>query len=78
MLDMKITSSIVANRVKEIINQNDLKQSIIAQKADFTEQEFTDMLNGRRLIRATDISSILYALQEIGIDANDLFTTNHN
>lgn len=74
MLDIQTSNSIVANRVKEIISKKGLKQTSVAEKAGFTPQEFSDMLNGRRLMRAIDIASIINALAVVGVTANDLFS----
>ena len=73
MLDIQTSNSIVANRVREIIKEKGLKQPAIAEKAGFSTQEFSDMLNGRRLMRAVDIASIISALRGVGVDANYLF-----
>ena len=74
LLDIQTSNSIVANRVKEIISKKGLKQTFVAEKAGFTPQEFSDMLNGRRLMRAIDIASIINALAVVGVTANDLFS----
>lgn len=63
----------VSKRVQAIIAENGFKNLYIAQKAGFTAQEFSDMLNGRRLIKACDIPKISNAL---GVDANYLFGIN--
>lgn len=73
MLDIQTSNSIVANRVREIIKEKGLKQTALAEKAGFSAQEFSDMLNGRRLMRAVDIASIINALSGVGVDANYLF-----
>jgi transcriptional regulator with XRE-family HTH domain len=73
LLDIQTSNSIVANRVREIIKEKGLKQTAIAEKAGFSTQEFSDMLNGRRLMRAVDIASIISALRGVGVDANYLF-----
>lgn len=73
MLDIQTSNSIVANRVREIIKEKGLKQTAIVEKAGFSTQEFSDMLNGRRLMRAVDIASIISALRGVGVDANYLF-----
>lgn len=73
MLDIQTSNSVVANRVREIIKEKGLKQAALAEKAGFSAQEFSDMLNGRRLMRAVDISSIINALRGVGVDANYLF-----
>ena len=73
MLDIQTSNSIVANRVREIIKEKGLKQTALAEKAGFSAQEFSDMLNGRRLMRAVDIASIINTLKGVGVDANYLF-----
>lgn len=75
MLDINTSNSIVAVRLKNVIKEKGLKQSAIADKAGFSTQEMNDMLNGRRLMRAVDIASILNVVNEFGIDANYLFNT---
>ncbi|WP_289301636.1 helix-turn-helix domain-containing protein [Sporofaciens musculi] len=71
MFDIQTSNSVVAENLKHHITDRGLKQSAIAQKSGFTNQEFSDMLNGRRLMRAIDISNIINALD--GVDANILF-----
>lgn len=73
MLSIANSNSIVAENLKAIIREKNLKQSALAQEAGFTAQEMNDMLNGRRLLRAVDIASILNSLQKVGVDANALF-----
>lgn len=70
------SNSVVANRVREIIKDKGLKQTTLAEKAGFTSQKLSDMLNGRRLMRAVDIASIINALGDVGVDANYLFMVN--
>lgn len=78
LLDIQTSNSIVANRVREIIKDKGLKQTALAKKAGFSPQEFSDMLNGRRLMRAVDIASIINVLRDVGVDANYLFMVNTN
>ena len=73
MLDITSSNSIVAIRLKEAITEKGLKQTSIANRAGYTAQELNDMLNGRRIMRAADISSILKVIREFGIDANCLY-----
>jgi len=73
LLDITSSNSIVAIRLKEAITEKGLKQTSIANRAGYTAQELNDMLNGRRIMRAADISSILKVVREFGIDANYLF-----
>ncbi len=63
----------VASGTKRIIAEKGLKNIRVAEKAGFNSQQFSDMLNGRRLMRAADIASIIGVIKEYGIDANYLF-----
>lgn len=71
MLDIQTSNSVVADNLRFYIDNKSLKQSVIARKAGFSPQEFSDMLNGRRLMRAIDIINIINVLDNV--DANDLF-----
>lgn len=73
LLDINTSNSIVAIRLKNVIKEKGLKQATIACKAGFSAQEMNDMLNGRRLMRAVDIASIISVVKEFGVDANYLF-----
>jgi transcriptional regulator with XRE-family HTH domain len=74
LLDIQTSNSVVADRVKEVIREKGFKQTVLAKRAGFTPQEFSDMLNGRRLMRAVDIAAIINVLKDIGVDANYLFS----
>ncbi len=63
-------NSIVAPNVKEIIKEKCLKQSAVARKAGYSEQQFSSMMNGRKIIKDTDILKIATALN---VDVNQLF-----
>lgn len=56
--------------IQIIIAKKGFKNLYIAQKAGFTSQEFSDMLNGRRLIKACDVPKIADAL---GVEAGDIY-----
>ena len=73
LLDITASNSVVAVRLKNVISEKGLKQAAIATKAGFTAQELNDMLNGRRIMRAADIASLINVVKEFGIDANYLF-----
>lgn len=60
----------VADVAMAIINQKGLKQSVIARKLGISDQKFSDMLNGRRIIKACDIPVLAAVL---GVDPNALF-----
>lgn len=66
-----MTSVIVIN-VKRYLNMKGLKQKIVAEKAGFGEREFSNMLNGRKVIKAEDIIPIANAL---GVEPNDICKT---
>jgi transcriptional regulator with XRE-family HTH domain len=63
-------NSIVAPNVKGIIKDRCLKQSAVAKKAGYSEQQFSAMMNGRKVIKDIDILRIATALS---VDANELF-----
>lgn len=63
-------NSIVAPNVKEIIKEKCLKQSAVARKAGYSEQQFSSMMNGRKIIKDIDILKIATALN---VDVNQLF-----
>ncbi len=48
--------------VANLIRDKGLKQIYVAEKAGIGKQEFSDMLNGRRLIKVCDIPKIAIAL----------------
>lgn len=52
----------LSSGLKVIIDKKGLKNLYIARRAGYTPQEFSDMLNGRRLIKACDIPRIAEAL----------------
>lgn len=65
--------SIVAKNTKAIIEERCLKQCAVAKKAGYSNQQLNDMLNGRKVIRDSDIQRIATVLE---VDANALFKTD--
>lgn len=63
-------NDIVVPNIKEIITDRCLKQSAVAKKAGYSEQQFSAMMNGRKIIKDIDILRIATALS---VDANELF-----
>jgi len=62
----------VISNIKKIIEMKGIKQGVVAERAGFTPQDFSNMLNERRkLIRIEHIPRIAGAL---GVDINELFT----
>ena len=53
----------VAFGISKAIKEKGFKQTYVAESAGYTPQELSDMLNGRRLIKACDIPRIAKALR---------------
>lgn len=70
---MNITAmnSVVPASIERIVEQTGLKKCVVAARANMSNQMFSDMLNGRRLIKPCDIVAISKALD---VTPNDLFT----
>lgn len=57
----------VVDNIKRIIREKGFRQKYIAQRAGFSELKFSDILNGRRVLRAEYLLPIASALDvEIG------------
>lgn len=67
----KYNLALPANIEKEIERQG-LKNSAVAKKAGYSAQQFSCMLNGRKIIKPCDILAISEAL---GVSVSDLFGT---
>lgn len=52
----------IAEAVKVTISEKGLVQRAVAHRAGFTEQQFSDMMNGRKIIKASDLGAIAKAL----------------
>lgn len=62
--------SAIAENTKRIIEHRGLKHKAIAQKAGLSIQQFSALLNNRRVIKDVDVIAIANAL---GVTPNDLF-----
>lgn len=60
----------VAENIHRIIKQRGLVQRAVATRAGFTATQFTDMIHGRKTIKADYIPQIAKA---IGVPAGELF-----
>ena len=69
-LNIKEYNFPVSENIAKVINEKGLKQQSIAQKAGYSEQTLSDMLNGRKIIRIIDVIKIKDALE---VDTNILF-----
>ena len=63
-------SSVISN-IKDIIAAKGMKQGAVAERAGFTPQEFSNILNERRkLLRVEHLPAIAVA---VGVEVNDLY-----
>lgn len=60
----------VAENMSRIIKDRGLKKVYVARKAGYAPQELTDMLNGRKIIKPSDVLKLACAL---GVGAGELF-----
>lgn len=60
----------MTENIKKLILESGMKQKAVAERAGFTEQMMTDMLNGRKVIKAEFVPAICQAL---GVTPNRLF-----
>lgn len=56
--------------IRTAIAQKGLMKRYVAEQSGFTEQQFSDMLNGRKVIKAEYLPAIAKA---IGVHISDLF-----
>lgn len=69
-MSIKSNNHPVAENIAKIISEAGLKQGIVAEKAGFSVQEFSGMLNGRKLIKMCDVQKIAKVLN---VTPNDLY-----
>lgn len=62
-------NAVAPENISRIIEQKGLKQMFVARKAGLTSQQMTDMLNGRRLIKVSDLLKLSDVL---GVGVDDL------
>ena len=60
----------LTENIKKIIKIKGMKQGVVAERAGFTPQEFSNILNGRKLLRAEYLLSVANGL---GVEVNDLY-----
>ena len=60
----------MSENIKGLIAESGMKQKVVAERAGFTEQMMTDMLNGRKVIKAEFIPALCQAL---GVTPNQIF-----
>lgn len=62
----------LSDGINALILKKGIKQKIVAERAGYTPQELSDMLNGRRLIKACDIPRIAEALDSKSDDIYEM------
>ena len=60
----------VSGRMRDLIKARGMNQTAVAQKAGFTRQQFNDMLQGRKIIRADYLPVIAKVM---GVAVSDFF-----
>lgn len=63
----------VVNNIKRIIREKGFRKKYIAERAGFSEQQFSYILNGRKVLRVEYLLPIASAL---GIEIGELFEQN--
>lgn len=68
-------NGIIPNNIRKIIIQKGLRYNAVARRVGITNKKLSDMLNGRRIIKAIDIMRISEALE---VTPNEIFGTDSN
>ena len=63
-------TSVVAENTKRIIRERGLKHRAVAEWAGIPEKQFSALLNGRKIVKDTDVAAIANALS---VTPNELF-----
>lgn len=65
-----MTRDPIAFGIKHLINEKGLVQKAVAKRAGYTNQQFSDMLNDRKIIKAVDLFPISKA---IGVSIQEIY-----
>lgn len=65
-----MTSDPIAVGIKRIIRDKGLMQKTVARQSGFSEQQFSAMINDRKVIKAIDLYPISRAL---GVEIGDIY-----
>ena len=70
-IDCNIKYEDIVDNIKKIISVKGMKQGVVAERAGFSQCEFSNILNGRRkLLRVEHILPLAQALE---VDVNTLY-----
>ncbi len=61
-MDYRFNNKVLIVNINRIIWHKGLKKGAVAKDSGFSPQQFSDMLNGRKVIRAEYIPAIAHAL----------------
>lgn len=70
---MSLNEQVIIKNIRRLINERGMKQVAVAERAGFTAQEFSNLLNGRKVMAAVYIPRIAGALD---VTCNDLFSVS--
>lgn len=65
-----MVKSVIADNTRRIIAEKGLKKRVVAKRAGFSEQQFSAILNKRRIVKDVDVIAIAQALD---VTPNELF-----
>lgn len=63
-------NQILIRNIRRVIKEKGMKQCAVAEKAGFSPQTFSSMLNERKIITAEHIPNIAHALE---VSVNELY-----
>ena len=58
-----MVGSCTAENIRKIMDERGLKYSVIAERAGYSQGQFSAMINGRKVIKDTDVAAIAKALE---------------
>lgn len=68
-------NAVLPANIIRIIQEQGLKQRAVAERAGYSPQQFSDMLNGRKIIKVCDTFAISEAL---GVDVAALYAAGQS
>ena len=69
-MNAAVCNAMVPGNVARLIDERGMKQCAVAERAGFSKTAFSDMLNGRRIIKVCDVVAIARAL---GVEVGQLY-----
>ena len=72
-MDIQTLNAPAVLTIKKVMDEKGYKQRFVAEQIGLSEQAFCDLLNGRRVMK---ISEVVPIVKVLGITPNDLFSHN--